>query len=82
MIGYLISVKQMVTKKGDIMYFGTFTDEDGAFLNCIYFPKIADKYPFSGKGVYELKGKVTSEFDFYSLEVNYMQKLYLSLIHI
>lgn len=58
------------------MYFGTFTDEDGAFLDSIHFPNIACKYPFRGKGVYELKGKVTSEFDFYSLEVNYMQRLY------
>ena len=76
MMGYLISVKKTTTKKGEIMYFGTFTDEDGAFLDSIHFPKIANKYPFRGKGVYELKGKVTSEFDFYSLEVNYMEKLY------
>ena len=76
MMGYLISVKKTVTKKGEIMYFGTFTDEDGAFLDSIHFPNIACKYPFRGKGVYELKGKVTSEFDFHSLEVNYMQRLY------
>ena len=76
MIGYIISVKKTITKNGEIMYFGTFRDEDGTFLDSIHFPKIAIKYPFKGKGVYALKGKVTKEFDFYSLEVSYMERVY------
>ena len=76
MIGYLVSIKKTATRNGHIMYFGTFTDEKGAFLDSVHFPKIATKYPFRGKGVYALKGRITSEFDFYSLEVNWMERLY------
>ena len=76
MIGYLVSIKKTATRNGHIMYFGTFTDEEGAFLDSVHFPKIAIKFPFRGKGVYVLKGTVTSEFDFYSLEVSSMERLY------
>jgi len=76
MIGYLVSIKKTATRNGHIMYFGTFTDEEGAFLDSVHFPEIAIKFPFRGKGVYALKGTVTSEYDFYSLEVNSMQRLY------
>ena len=76
MIGYLVSTKKTITKNGEIMYFGTFTDEDGEFLDSVHFPESSLKHPFRGKGIYKLKGKVTEEFDFYSLEINYMERLH------
>ena len=73
--GYLISVKNTSTKKGDRMNFGTFLDLEGQFLDTVHFPDVAKKYPFMGKGVYLLRGKVVEEFGYYSIEVVGMTKL-------
>ena len=57
------------------MQFGTWLDRDGYFIDSTHFPPVAAKYPFRGRGVYELFGKVVEEFDFYSLELIAMRKL-------
>ena len=76
MVGYLVHVKRTSTRpKGDKMFFGTFIDQNGDFLDSTHFPLVAKQYPFRGKGIYVLKGKVSEEFDFVSLDVDYMQKL-------
>lgn len=33
------------------------------------------QYPFKGMGIYKLTGQVVQEFDFPSIEVQYMEKL-------
>ena len=78
MIGYFISKKTVTTINKQLMYFGTFLDEDGTFLDTIHFPNEAYKYPFTGNGVYLLKGKVTVEFDFYSLKLKQIFALVLN----
>lgn len=75
MVAYLIAVKHTSTSKGDRMNFGTFIDLEGAFLDTTHFPNVASKYPFTGRGVYLIQGKVVEEFEFYSLEVSGMMKL-------
>ncbi len=67
--GYLVTVKKTVTTKGEAMYFGTFLDQDGEWLDTVHFPTSAKKFPFKGKGIYKLTGKVVSEFNFLSVEV-------------
>ena len=57
------------------MHFGNFLDEDGEFIDTVHFPPIAKKYPFRGKGIYQLEGKVVEEFDAISIEVDYMKRL-------
>jgi hypothetical protein len=32
-------------------------------------------YPFYGKGIYRIEGKITAEYDYYTLEVRSMSKL-------
>ena len=49
--------------------------QPGAFLDTVHFPPVAAKYPFRGRGIYLIKGKVTEEFDFCSIEVVGMQKI-------
>ena len=73
-LGYLVTVKTTRTAKGDAMQFGTFLDMEGQFIDTVHFPPVAAKYPFRGKGIYTLYGKVVEEFEFYSLEVTRMQK--------
>ena len=48
--GYLITVKNTGTSKGDRMNFGTFVDIDGQFLDTTHFPNVASRYPFIGRG--------------------------------
>jgi DNA polymerase-3 subunit alpha len=75
MVGYFVFRKTTKTTKGDLMYFGTFVDEQGDFIDSVHFPQAAKKYPFRGLGIYVLKGTVTEEFDFYSLQVDSMEHL-------
>lgn len=77
MTGYLVTVKNTGTSKGERMNFGTFIDYEGAFIDTVHFPPSVKKYPFRGKGIYKLKGKVVEEFDFLSLEVTQMEKINL-----
>jgi DNA polymerase-3 subunit alpha len=74
-IGYLVNTKHTNTNKGDRMYFGTFLDRAGQFLDTVHFPPVAKRYPFRGQGIYTLKGKVAEEFGFYSIEVEEMERL-------
>lgn len=75
MIGYLVTVKNTGTSKGERMNFGTFIDYEGQFIDTVHFPPSVKKYPFRGKGIYRLKGKVVEEFEFLSLEVSKMDKI-------
>ena len=72
---YLVSVKRSKTSKGTLMNFGTFIDCHGDTLDTVHFPEAVRKYPFMGKGIYRMKGRVTEEFGYYSLEVGQMEKL-------
>lgn len=72
--GYLVTVKNTKTAKGDRMHFGTFIDSEGQFFDTILFPPVAKKFSFRGPGIYALFGKVTEEFDFLSIEVSKMRK--------
>ncbi|MGZ3866493.1 MAG: DNA polymerase III subunit alpha [Bacteroidia bacterium] len=74
-LGYLVTRKHVITSKGQHMYFGTFLDEDGYWIDTVHFPDSAEKYPFSGPGCYVLKGKVTEEFDFVSITVDSMKRV-------
>jgi DNA polymerase-3 subunit alpha len=72
--GYLITIKSSRTSNGKGMYFGTFIDYDGYFIDTVHFPPVAQLYRFSGRGVYKITGKVVEEFDYLSLEVERMEK--------
>ncbi|MEL6123038.1 MAG: DNA polymerase III subunit alpha [Bacteroidota bacterium] len=74
-VGYLISVKNTKTSRGDYMNFGTFIDLDGHFIDTTHFPPVAAKHPFRGKGIYAITGTVVEEFGFHSIEVSAMTKL-------
>jgi hypothetical protein len=57
------------------MCFGTFVDVKGDAIDTVHFPKIAQKYPFRGIGVYKITGKVAEEFDCITINVSEMEKL-------
>jgi DNA polymerase-3 subunit alpha len=73
--GYLITVKDTNTSKGERMNFGTFIDIKGQFIDTVHFPLIARDYPFRGAGIYNITGRVMEEFGFHTIEVTRMEKL-------
>ena len=73
--GYLVTVKPTKTKKGDRMYFGTFLDQAGEWVDTVHFPPVARRYPFRGRGIYKLEGVVKEEFGFLTLEITAQQRL-------
>ncbi|MDC3387093.1 DNA polymerase III subunit alpha [Schleiferiaceae bacterium] len=73
--GYLVTVKDTKTQKGDRMNFATFVDQNGDFLDSVHFPNIAAQFPFRGKGLYKVQGRVVEEFGFYSIEASALYKI-------
>jgi DNA polymerase-3 subunit alpha len=73
--GYMVNLKTTSTKDNQTMIFGTFLDREGELLDTVHFPNIARQFRFSGRGVYELRGTVSTEFDFQTIEVNFMRKV-------
>lgn len=73
--GYLVTVKKTSTASKKRMYFGTFLDYDGDFIDTVHFPAVAKRFPFRGKGVYRIIGKVVEEFDCITIEVSQMHRL-------
>lgn len=44
------------------MFFGTWIDVEGDWIDTVHFPASAQRYPLQGKGFYRITGKVTEEF--------------------
>jgi len=74
-IGYLVTTKNTSTSKGERMYFGTFLDIDGHWIDTVHFPPVARSHPFTGPGCYRIIGKVIEEFDFICIEVEHCYRL-------
>ena len=77
--GYMVTYKAIRTKSQKNMAFGYFIDHDGEFFDTTHFPQNIERYPFRGKGVYYIEGKVVEEFGFPSIEVLSMRKCGLKM---
>jgi len=75
MMGLLVTLKYVWTSKSEIMHFGTFLDEEGEFFDSVNFPPSLKQYPFTGRGVYLILGKITEEFGHPSIEVKKMVRM-------
>jgi DNA polymerase-3 subunit alpha len=75
MLGYLITTKPVHTVKKEMMYFGTFIDAAGDWLDTVHFPDAAKQYPLQGRGYYRMTGRVVEEFGVYNLEVTKLEKV-------
>lgn len=75
MLGYVVHIKPTKTGTGERMSFGSFIDTNGDFWDSAQFPSVEAQYPFRGRGVYRLTGKVEEEFGHYSLSVHHVAKL-------
>jgi len=74
MLAYLISTKQVPTKKGN-MYFGTWIDNEGAYFDTAHFPDSLVNFPFQGGGCYLLLGTVEIDYHFPTITIHKMAKM-------
>jgi hypothetical protein len=74
-LGYLITSKPVHTVKNETMFFHTFIDAAGDWLDTVFFPQVAATYPLTGKGFYSMKGKVIEEFGVYTVDVRSCNKV-------
>ncbi len=73
--GYLVTARDVKTSRGDRMAFGNFVDFNGDFIDSVHFPPVLRKYPFRGRGVYKISGKVCEELDCISIEADSLEKV-------
>jgi len=74
-LGYFVTRKYVRTVHKKLMNFGTFVDREGKFFDTVHFPQTLMSFPFMGRGIYKIRGKVVTEFNFPSIEVITMQKI-------
>lgn len=74
MLAYLISRKQVPTKKGN-MYFGTWIDVEGDYFDTAHFPDNLKQFPFQGGGCYLLLGQVEVDYHFPTITIIKMAKM-------
>mgnify|MGYP003637242605 CR=1 FL=1 len=75
--GILVNTRFNTTKNNKNMRFSTFIDQEGDYFDVVHFTKVVDKYPIHGIGVYACYGKVTEEFEHFSLEAIWTKKIAL-----
>lgn len=74
MLAYLVSRKQVPTKKGN-MYFGTWIDHEGTYFDTAHFPDCLAQHPFQGGGCYLLLGNVEVDYHFPTITITKMAKM-------
>ena len=74
-LAYLVTTKPVRTVKNDVMYFGTFIDAAGDWVDTVHFPDVHATYPLEGKGFYRMHGRVIEEFGVFTVEVKYCRKV-------
>lgn len=73
-VGYVVTTKDSYTKTRQFMQFGTFLDHEGNVFDTVHFPTVTRKYPFRGRGFYEIRGIVSEDFGVPVVEVTEMHR--------
>jgi DNA polymerase III alpha subunit len=61
-VGYYVTHKRTSTSAGQAMFFGTFLDLNGQWIDTVHFPPVAKVFPFRGRGCYRITGKLINEY--------------------
>ena len=72
--GYVVTTKDSQTKSKELMQFGSFLDREGQVFDTVHFPAVARRFPFRGRGFYEIRGTVTEDFGVMVVEVTRMER--------
>lgn len=68
-VGDWVCDKDTYARGGQRMQFGTFFDVHGRLFDTVHFPVSFQQYPLMGAGLYLIEGRVTADFNCYSIEV-------------
>ena len=74
-VGNYVCEKPVRTKNNKKMWFGTFLDHEGNFMDTVHFPVSTPSYPFRGKGCYLIEGKVVDDNGSPGIDVKKFAKL-------
>ena len=74
-VGYLVTVKETRTSRGERMCFGCFLDERGDWLDTVHFPPALRTHAFRGRGIYRITGPVREEYGCVHIEAVALEKL-------
>lgn len=74
-VGNYVCEKPVRTKNNKKMWFGTFLDIEGNFMDTVHFPISTPSYPFRGKGCYLIEGKAVDDNGSPSIDVKKFAKL-------
>ena len=74
-VGYLVTVKETRTGKGERMCFGCFIDSEGHWLDSVHFPPALKRQNFRGRGIYRIAGPVREEYGCVHIEAHQLEKL-------
>ena len=74
-VGYLVTVKETRTTRGERMCFGCFVDEQGDWLDTVHFPPSLRTHAFRGRGIYRITGPVREEYGCVHIEAHALEKL-------
>jgi DNA polymerase-3 subunit alpha len=74
-VGNYVCEKPVRTKNNKKMWFGTFLDHEGNFMDTVHFPVSTPVYPFRGKGCYLIEGKVVDDCGSPGIDVKKFAKL-------
>ena len=74
-LGKLVTSKTTKTSKGDYMAFTTFLDLEGVCFDTVQFPKVMEKHPVVGVGIYFIKGVVSEDLGYYAITAEQLIKV-------
>lgn len=74
-VGDFVCDKQLTSKNGQPMKFGTFFDAEGQFFDTVHFWSSLREFPFRGNGVYLIQGRVVLDFGYPGIEVEKIARL-------
>lgn len=74
-VGDYVTEKQVRTRNGGLLKFGTFIDASGCFFDTVHFAASLAAYPLRGAGLYLLEGVVVHEFGCPAIEIRKCGKM-------
>ena len=74
-LGYYVTRKDLRTKQGQAMAFGTWLDRNGDYFDTTHFPGKWRYGDLRAGGVYLITGKIAEDFGFLSLDADHLVRL-------
>ena len=73
-LGYLVSLKNTKTQRGDWMQIGTFEDRRGVVFDVVLFPPAVARHAIRRRGIYQMSGRISAEYGYASLSVQHLNR--------